>query len=365
MSSASYRRRLARRAQVALLSGLTCFGLFQLGVIAAIETRFPEFRDPLYGRKLDQLRKCVDASPGDASLVLLLGSSRIYNGVEARVLKAQLEKALGENVVVYNFGLAGAGPLSELIVLNRLLAGGVKPDLVLLEIFPAMFADVQPLIECDVLATPRLWHADLDLLERCDRSFATKRVDWYRAVALPCHTYRYGIIGRFSTQWLPAEGWGNACFAEFDPYGWQGLGKWQNLQEERKVGLQAARLIYEPKVRHFRPGVGIAALRELLQLCRSEELPAVLLFTPEGDEFASWYSPHSLAQIEEGIYGVAHEADVPVIDARRWMSEEEFFDSHHLLAGGAERFSRRLGCETVRLISGEVQTTARTGPLIK
>jgi hypothetical protein len=354
--------RFARRARSAIIWSLAAFGALQLSLLAAIETRFPEFRDPLYGRKRHQLERCLADAPTGAPLVLLLGSSRVYNGADANGLKAQLRLTLGEDAVVYNFGLAAAGPLTELIVLNRLLADGVKPELVLIEVFPAMLAAAEPLLESDPLTASRLWQADLPLLEHCDASFESNRFAWYRGAAVGWHTYRYGIVGRLSTSWLPPEGWGNGCYAYFDPCGWQPLDEKSCPAESRTGGLLVAEHKYAKTLGEFRPGPGVRALQEILKLCRSENLPAALLLMPEGDQFTSWYSPKAKQKVEELIRGAAREASVSLIDARRWMQEEDFFDSHHLLAGAAQRFSGRLGREAGMLMRDEVHASRAGSP---
>src|SRR5262249_28469322 len=73
-------------------------------------------------------------SPG-RPLVLMVGSSRTLLGLRA----ADLSKPGGP--LVFNFGLTGGGPVREKLVLDRLLAGGVRPDLVLVQAFPARLDD--------------------------------------------------------------------------------------------------------------------------------------------------------------------------------------------------------------------------------
>ncbi len=340
-ASPERRVRFARRARAAVLWSLAAFALSHLGLLAATETAYPEFRDPLYGRKKHELERCLAEAPPGARVVLLLGSSRIYNGADSRLLREQLRAALGEGAVVYNFGMAGAGPVTELLVLSRLLADGIKPDLVLIEVFPAMLAAADPLLEWDALRASRLWHGDLALLERCDASFAAKRSEWLRCVLSAWHAYRYGIVGRISTRWVPPQYSG--AHTGFDRYGWQPLTDKIAPPECRATGLLTAQRVYSPMLADFRPGPGARALTEMLNTCRRERLSAVMLLMPEGDRFTSWYSPQAARAVDELVGATAREASVPVIDARRWMHEDDFFDSHHLLPASAQRFSYRLG----------------------
>ena len=48
--------------------------------------------------------------------------------------------------------------------------------------------------------------------------------------------------------------------------------------------------------------------------------------------------------IDAYLAGLSRDYGVAVIDARTWVAEDGFFDSHHLLPAGASTFSRRLGC---------------------
>jgi hypothetical protein len=79
----------------------------------------------------------------------------------------------------------------------------------------------------------------------------------------------------------------------------------------------------------------------------------VLVLTPEGKEFQGWYAPEARAEVDRYSAAVASEYGLPLIDARDWLSEEDFSDQHHTLRRGAERFTERLGREVLRpLVAG-------------
>lgn len=344
-----------KRARSALVAALLCFAGLQAGLFAAIETRWPELRDPLYGRKVHQLEKCFDSAPAEAMRVLLLGSSRTFNGIDAASFERRLQTAAGRPAVVYNFGLSAAGPLTELIVLERLLDAGLRADLVLIEVFPAMLADSRPLLEADPLDVSRLWSGDLPLLARCDPRGTHMARQWILSSLVPWHTHRYAVLGRLSTHWLPPEGWGTG-FSEFDPRGWQGLDE-RHCQPQSPPAVEVARLKYARVLANFKFGPGADALLEIVRLCRNRSLPAALVLMPEGREFTSWYSPAARRKVDQFIEQTAHDYHVPVIDARRWMEETQFFDSHHLLATAARSFSQRLAADAAQVVErGDVAT---------
>jgi hypothetical protein len=89
------------------------------------------------------------------------------------------------------------------------------------------------------------------------------------------------------------------------------------------------------------------AWRDLLGLCRREGIPTALVVMPEGPVFRSWYPPRTWALVREFLDDLGREYRVGVIDARDWMAEEDFIDSHHLLPQAAELFSARLGHEAL------------------
>jgi hypothetical protein len=71
----------------------------------------------------------------------------------------------------------------------------------------------------------------------------------------------------------------------------------------------------------------------------------VLVLMPEGSEFRSWYPPSELPQIESFLGALQREYQVPLVDARTWIADDDFADSHHLLLPGAAQFTKRLGQE--------------------
>lgn len=339
-----------------MLYALICFAGLQLALFAAVETALPELRDPLYGRKFHQLQRCFDGAPPGAMRVLLMGSSRTFNGIDAASFERKLQAAFGKPAVVYNFGLSAAGPLTELIVLNRLMTAGVKAELVMIEIFPAMLADRYPLLEADPLDASRLWSGDLALLGRCTTDAGRLTRGWVLGSLAPWHTHRYAIVGQISSRWLPPEGWGTGL-SNFDPRGWQGLDE-QLCAAHDSVALEVARLKYAGVLGDFKFGPGAEAALEIVRLCQRHATPCALVLMPEGSDFSSWYSPGARRKVDQFIQQTSHDYRVPVIDARQWMAESQFFDSHHLLSSSARTFSERLAGDTARLIEDSGVATA-------
>ncbi|HXT58105.1 MAG TPA: DUF1574 family protein, partial [Pirellulales bacterium] len=117
----------------------------QLALAVAIDQWAPELRDPEFGQKLARLRSLCAEFP-DRPLVLVLGSSRSDYGV----CPGAIERAWTsqrENIVVFNFAVMGGGPVTELVLFHELLAEGVRPSCVLIEVNPLFLHQEQGFTE--------------------------------------------------------------------------------------------------------------------------------------------------------------------------------------------------------------------------
>jgi hypothetical protein len=344
------RRSRARRSVVAVLSGLAAFAALQLALSVVIEIGMPEFHDPLYGRRLQLVQKALRTDPAKPATVIMLGTSRTL----ADFRPGDTEKTWGEPaerpVSAFNFGVAGCGHLTELLTWRRLQQDGVRPDLLLVEVMPVLLCSQTPFGDFapDHWPTARLRWRDLTLVQRyagTDRP--SLRHDWLTAFALPCYSQRCSLIGLVAPDLL-AQVEGPDDQRSVDEFG--GLTPLKTpTPEERRRFTRAARDGYKPYLKGFRlGGPQCEALRELLASCRQEGVPVALVLMPEGPTFRSWYSPETLRDVQEWVTQLGRENAAPVIDARKWMAEDDFRESNHLLPDGAARFTDRLGRETIR-----------------
>jgi hypothetical protein len=301
--------------------------------------RFPELRDPEYGRKVTRLCARTAGSPRPYT-VLMLGSSRVLFGFDAGRLDGAVGRAAGRPAVVYNFGLSGAGPLAELLTLRRLLARGARPDLLLVEVLPPLLSERYD--EGGHFPALRLWRDDLPLLERYGASGPALRTDWWTARPVPWYAHRFAILSRLLPQLLPdalRQDWSWGC----DAAGWV-RAEGGPTPEQRRAGEERARTEYTDLLADFRPGgAGCRALRELLDVCRRERIPAALVLLPEATGFRAMYPPQARARTDALLAGLGRDYGVAVIDARAWVPDDGFWDSHHLGAAGAAAFTERLG----------------------
>ncbi len=342
------RRRRAdpRQARAAVLAGLGAFAVLMGGAALLIETRLPGVIDPVYYGRLRYVRDGQAADPARARTVVLLGTSRSYEGVNAAALSRQLYVDLGRPVVAVNWGVPGGGFLTDLLTWRRLRRDGVRPDLLLIELMPSLFnADGPGGMNEVLLPASRLDAFDLRVLEPYR---AGTRPGLWREVALDeaatLYSRRYALTWAVAPHLVPTYDDSGA------PYVWltnPSFHQWQPSAEMRAKAVERAYREYGRCLADFQPA-RCEALRELLASSREAGVPTALLIMPEGPLYRSWYGRDTWPTIQAWVEGVRAEFGVEVFNAREWIDEEnEFRDSHHLLPSGAAAFSERLGREYV------------------
>jgi hypothetical protein len=333
---------LRSQARRTLGSAVVLFAAAQLTLAIAIECWLPELRDPICGQKLRQLQTLAERSAQDR-LVVMLGSSRTFHGFDAKAFET-LARRNGEQIAVFNFGIPGGGPLTELLTLRRLLAAGIRPDAVLVEIMPALFVDAAMKQEAMQYPAARLWHNELPLVSRFLDPPANIQLkhEWLANWYAPSYTQRLPIERFCYPRFVPREGHEH-LLVSFDAHGCAPIASALVKPEDCRRGLDIAQRSYEGRMGDFQTGaLAGLVLDELLSLCGENRIAATLVLMPEGPTFRSWYSQAAWQEANRYTNELARRHCVWVVDARDWCEESGFLDSHHLLDTGAERFSRRL-----------------------
>lgn len=335
------RRTLARRSALALGWGAAAFLVAQLALGLAVERWLPAARDPEYAAKVERLHARRAAAPG-RPLVLVLGSSRVQMGLRAGSLGA-------ESALVFNFGLSGAGPLAEALCLRRLLAEGVRPDLLVLEVLPpALSQPGDHPIEEEWLDGARLRWGEAAFLARYHGDPQRSLRQWAKGRGLPCVWH----AGNLRSAVAPGAGGSESgpayTLSAMDPHGWLPYCAEDVTPERRRRLADFARIQYASAFGEFRLAERPArALADVLARCRREGIPVALLVMPEGPAFRAHYTPSMRAGIDAHLRALGERWDVPLIDARDWLDEDAFWDSHHLLPRGATAFTERFEREAL------------------
>ena len=354
------KRRVRRRASRSLLWGLVAFAGLQLVLAFAVERRLPEVRDPEYADKLKRLRTCLAQAPGHP-LVLMLGSSRTFEGFQATRLSKAPELA---GTVAFNFGLTGCCSFLELVCLHRLLDSGFRPDLLLLEVLPASLNQARSVpLEEDWVDGSRLKTSEVATLEAYHSEPARLLRHWCRSRGVPCAWNGAELQQHFGLDLRQPRAARKPD--EIDSHGWRCGFQDGVTAENRRHQIDFTRWQYGRVFGDFHLALGPArALRDVLNCCRKEQIKTMLVLMPEGPAFRSWYTLSMRAGLDCFLQSLKNEYDLPLIDARAWLDEEESFrDSHHLLPSGASRFTDRLAIETglfrARLAQAQIEPRLR------
>jgi hypothetical protein len=323
---------------------------FYLGLQSALsvvtEHRLLVLRDPEYGSKLALLRTRLAEEP-DRELVIILGSSRSGYGFRPEAISASETPGHG-SPLVFNFAMTGSGPIMELLCLHRLLAAGIHPDRVIIEVLPPNLHQEGKWSELNWLSISRLGWDDVQLVSRFAEQPGQLWVDWWRAQIAPGFTQRFCIMSRYAAGWLPWEV-RQDIWLGLDRSGWMIYPHTILNDAQQRRAVEFAHQQYAGPLEQYRiTAVADRALRELVALCRQQHIAATLLLMPEGTAFQSWYTPAARAAIDQYLAGLSRGYDVPVVDARSWLPDTAFFDSHHLHPDGATAFTQRFAREVLR-----------------
>ena len=332
---------------------LAAFAISQLALSIYLDKRRPEVRDPLYGFRLHSLRARLAESPG-APLFLALGSSRVKYSVWPDAMKVQGQEDAAPPVV-YNFGINGMGTIRELMYLRRLLADGIRPEWLLVEVWPPLWAEDGFFRESRMICgEDDLRWRDIPLVCRYFRKERDVVRYGLRKWLMPISDYRGRLLEaaeqvirpdkqsedtrRHLTDWQPS-----------DRGGWFPLPWGAPTPEARHRAIEHGAEEMKPLVDplHIDPRSD-SALRELLAECQKRGIKVALILMPEHSRTRGWYPPQALVLVHQYLAELTREHPVPIVDTRRWVLDEDFADYCHMDNSGVSAFSQRLGQEVVQ-----------------
>jgi hypothetical protein len=353
-----------KRAELAwMLAGLV--GV-QLALAVGVECFWPSARDPEFDFILHRLQERIAESP-DRPLVLALGSSRTQMGLRGD----QLSRLSGAGApLVFNFAVPTSGPMLQQVALRRLLAAGVRPDVVILEVMPMSLSrrGGSPLEERQ-LDPARLTAAEVACLYRYYNQPYKLLSRWAAARLLPAYRHQAELRQPLG---LDASASARAPCSPVDGHGWRAQmdcpGPGERESRIRFALGQYEAALADPVLAE-RPH---RALNDLLALCRHQRLPAALVIPPEATSFRT-ASGAGHTPLDDCIREVAAAHCVPLFDARAWVDDDGFWDGHHMWIKGADQYTERFGREVLgpmlerhmqpeMAARGRGALTARTAP---
>lgn len=337
----------ARNAKAVLAWSLVCLAALHIGIHVYLERCHPNAYDPEFAARLTLLRNRIAEAP-DRPLLLVVGSSRLVTDFLPERLP-DLDVRERRTPLAFNFSHTGAGPLINLMEIRRLFRQGVKPRWLVVEVLPPMLA-----------TSGRSTAASLAAAD--DLSFVFAHMPRWKGLgrylyirSMPDARHYLAAVKEHGPAWAFADR--DLEFAELGPLGGSTPLKAEATAENVQRCTDAVRSQYYPGLQDFQiSDVADQSLRELIELCRGEQVDLVLVLTPESSEFRGWYPEKTQKTIQDYCEGLRRRCDVRVIDARSWLPDEDFLDAHHALPRGAEAFTLRLGRDVLQpLIHGTLR----------
>ncbi len=162
---------------------------------------------------------------------------------------------------------------------------------------------------------------------------------WLGARVSPWFTQRQVLMSHWAPRWQPWKQRIDFQWDTVDADGFQPIG--EVAPEVRATAIAHAKEEYVGAFAEFSPGAAsVRAMRDLVVLCRRENIPVAFFIPPVSPRFRGSFAPGVYSLGEAHLLELARRLKVTVFPAPRDMTEDEFMDGHHMLRQGAEKYSR-------------------------
>lgn len=332
-------RRMKGSARAVLIWSLLIYG-FSAVVLTCIMTRWhPNGFEQNYWRKWRKFQRFA-AEERERPLAVMLGSSRAAALFKAGLMDGRLAPN-GQHWRAYNFGVPATGPMREWMHLRDMIDQGIKPRLIIVEYLPPLLNEAHTGLYTEENWVMPEWttvHQYFRFRPYLARPMR-KASEWVEARMAPWAVYRLCLHS-----WLRLRmGWANQDNLVIDNYDRWGCRVHEAFTPQKRAVFIAAAHDYIPSLQHFRLAKGLCRVwHDMLSYCQREGIAVVLFVPPESNEFRSWYPASCLTKVE-GLLTELHQTyGVQVIDARKWLNDNEFVDGHHANAKGSLKFTVRM-----------------------
>jgi hypothetical protein len=326
-----------RHARATVRWALLVYAVTTVAFAAALDAGHPDVYDVEYASRLALLRTRQAEAP-DRPLLLAVGSSRTVMAFAPEQLPP-LRTPAGEDVLPFNFGHIGSGPVQNLMEASRMLADGLRPRWVLLELLPTQVAH-------EGMAFIALHTTARDIPVMHDHmSWHHLYGDYALRQLRLAPKYPGELLRRYAPDLAPPP---LAEPTDLLPLGGCTFLRDDITPEDRVRATAVTRLHHYDSLQKFQISPPAdRATRALLARLRREGVETVMVLMPEGPELRSRYAPGADDRLAGFCAALTREYGVPVVDARDWLPAADMYDEHHVLRRGAAAFTARLDREVL------------------
>ncbi len=343
-SPAPARSNAWRKARATILWSIGGLLLVQLALRLVIDGPCPELRDPTFEIKFDRLTEARRQYADPPRTIIMTGSSVTNNIFNCKLVEQGLSPELDKSVFAFNMGCQGAGPLTELVWMHRLLDRGFRPDVAIVEVSPHMYNCEVP-ADAGRLPGELLTESDMQTMAGLvpERKL---RKHWSKYRWLPAYAHRLTILNYAAHVLVPTVDqmatWGGLI----DDRCWTPLPA--HTPEERAPIVATMKSNYEKNMACFSPGAtSLQAFTRLLELLKRNDVQAMVVVVPQGPAIRGAYPKDALERFMTRIAELSKENSATFVSAFDWLDEDQFNDCLHPTTEGAAIFSERLTREVL------------------
>jgi hypothetical protein len=234
----------------------------------------------------------------------------------------------------------------ELLCLRRLYDDGIRPDAVVFEFWPPFLREDGPYNELGRIVPQRLYLRDRGFVRDYSPDPDTVEQAMRSARWNPIYGNRQRWLAQVFPYWLPWAHRLDVAWDGIDDWGWlPGMEDGESCNPRmRPLRLAHCEAIYRQQFTTYSiHPLADRAMREAVALAKQHHTRVAFAYLPEGSPFRGWYPPEVERAGRNYLALLCEQLDVPLIDARLWLTDEWFVDGFHLSQGGATEFTRRFG----------------------
>lgn len=338
------RRRAIVRAPVTLVCALCTFVLSQIALTNVVQSWRPEpSYDPEYAHKLAELEQRLTENGSAEPLIITIGSSRTATAFRPETV-SELVKPTSGGVRIFNFGICRWwSPITEDVVLERILRKGIRPKAIWFEVLPAFLTANASQVERLDLA--RMSRQDLDGLAEYAPSRAKLYANWMISRSVPAFSNRFLLLSRYLPGWVDKDKKVGFNWATVGAWGWTCLPGYDKSYGTN-VGLLP--VFHKALSQMYVSVVNYRIYRGMLQRCRENGIQASFVLLPEDKRVRDCYTPLAEERLYKTFEVLDREFRAPLMDMRAWLPDEAFVEGLHLTHSGAEEFTKLVNTRIVQ-----------------